>query len=121
MPPSVTPDGPNSPRELTIPVVGIGEAAILAASQHGRRFGMATTTPLLVTSLTELVMEHQRTEYFCGVRLTESDPLTLAAKCRSPVPGAAGGSTSVSCRRCPGCNYRWRATERNRPTAIQRT
>ncbi len=65
-------------RELAIPVVGIGEAAILAASHNGRRFGMATSTPLLVPSLTELVSAYQRTEYFCAVRLTESDPLILA-------------------------------------------
>ncbi len=65
--------------ELAIPVVGIGEAAVLAASQNGRRFGMAASTPLLVPSLADMVMTHQRTEYFCGVRLTESDPLTLAA------------------------------------------
>ncbi|MCY0903327.1 aspartate/glutamate racemase family protein [Arthrobacter sp. H14-L1] len=81
--------------ELAIPVVGIGEAAILAASRNGRRFGMATSTPLLVPSLTELVMAHQRTEYFCGVRLTESDPLTLAAN-----PEAQFLELQAAVRRC---------------------
>lgn len=65
--------------ELDIPVVGIGEAAILAAAAQGREFGMATSTPLLVPSLTELVETHQKSGSFCGVQLTESDPQILAA------------------------------------------
>lgn len=64
--------------EMTVPVVGIGEAAILAASEDGRRFGMATSTPLLAPSLTRLVEAHDRSANFCGVRLTETGPLTLA-------------------------------------------
>lgn len=65
--------------ELEIPVVGIGEAAILAASANGRHFGMATSTPLLQDSLARLVSEHGRHTQFCGVQLTASDPLVLAA------------------------------------------
>lgn len=65
--------------EVSVPVVGIGEAAILAASEGGRSFGMATSTPLLVPSLGQLVEEHSRAEHFCGVKLTVSEPLALAA------------------------------------------
>ena len=65
--------------ELGIPVVGIGEAAIWSASKNGRNFGMATSTPLLVDSLSRLVSEHGRDAQFCGVQLTASDPLVLAA------------------------------------------
>ena len=65
--------------ELDIPVVGIGQASILMAANGGRRFGMATSTPLLADSLTCLVEEHGRSERFTGVRLTTSDPVVLAA------------------------------------------
>ncbi|MEU6263857.1 aspartate/glutamate racemase family protein [Saccharopolyspora shandongensis] len=65
--------------ELDLPVVGIGQAAILAAGQAGRRFGMATSTPLLVDSLAARVAEHRMSQGFTGVRLTESEPLVLAA------------------------------------------
>ena len=65
--------------ELDVPVVGIGQASILMAANGGRRFGMATSTPLLVDSLTCLVEEHGRSERFTGVRLTASDPVVLAA------------------------------------------
>ena len=36
----------------TIPIMGIAEAAIHEASAHGRRFGIATTTPGLVDVIT---------------------------------------------------------------------
>ena len=64
---------------LEIPVIGIGQASIHSACGHGRRFGMATSTPLLVESLTALVEEHGRSRWFTGVRLTTSGPLVLAA------------------------------------------
>ncbi|WP_445529968.1 aspartate/glutamate racemase family protein [Streptomyces cyslabdanicus] len=65
--------------ELDVPVVGIGQASILAAASEGRRFAMATSTPLLADSLTKLVEQHDRSEGFTGVRLTASDPVVLAA------------------------------------------
>lgn len=64
---------------LEIPVVGIGEASILAASSGGRPFAMATSTPLLADSLADLVHHYGRGEHFLGVELTESPPLDLAA------------------------------------------
>ena len=64
---------------LDIPVVGIGQGSIAAASGAGRRFGMATSTPLLAGSLASLVDEHGQSQWFTGVRLTPSEPLVLAA------------------------------------------
>jgi allantoin racemase len=65
--------------EFAIPVVGIGEASVRAASANGRLFGMATSTEALAASLVALVEEHAGIERFTGLRLTESDALTLAA------------------------------------------
>ncbi|MFP5311486.1 MAG: aspartate/glutamate racemase family protein [Actinomycetes bacterium] len=63
---------------LDVPVVGIGQGSIAAAVGSGRRFGMATSTPLLADSLDLLVSEHGQKHWFTGVRLTPTDPLTLA-------------------------------------------
>ncbi|WP_077489581.1 aspartate/glutamate racemase family protein [Sinomonas mesophila] len=62
-----------------IPVVGIGQASVLAASRGGRPFGMATSTGLLVDSLRDLAAEHGGGTAFTGVQLTTSPPLELAA------------------------------------------
>lgn len=103
-------------RELGVPVVGIGQASILAAARGGRRFGMATTTPRLVASLERLAHEHAEAQLFCGVETTASGPLQLAtepeaqfaqlqsAALRSWAAGAraviiAGGPLSESARR----------------------
>ena len=64
---------------LCVPVVGIGQASILAASADDRAFAMATSTPMLADSLSELVQAEGRSEYFLGISLTESGPLELAA------------------------------------------
>ncbi|MDO5744506.1 MAG: aspartate/glutamate racemase family protein [Micrococcaceae bacterium] len=64
--------------ELGIPVIGIGQAAILAAASTHRPFAMATSTPDLVSSLTDLVESHGCAEHFLGVELTSSCPLELA-------------------------------------------
>jgi Asp/Glu/hydantoin racemase len=70
-------------RELNIPVIGIGQGSVHAAAHtpNGklRRFGMATSTPLLVDALGKLVATHGLSEHFAGIRLTKSEPLTLAA------------------------------------------
>ncbi|WP_120522386.1 aspartate/glutamate racemase family protein [Arthrobacter celericrescens] len=62
-----------------VPVFGIGQGSIHQASKGGRRFGMATSTPLLADSLAELVASHGKSATFSGVRLTDSEPLVLAA------------------------------------------
>ncbi|MFJ5956792.1 aspartate/glutamate racemase family protein [Paenarthrobacter sp. NPDC092416] len=69
--------------ELNVPVVGIGQGSIHAAAHTPdgqlRNFGMATSTPLLVDALGKLVAEHGFPDQFVGVRLTDSEPLVLAA------------------------------------------
>lgn len=65
--------------ELGIPVIGIGQAAILAAAANHRSFAMATSTPQLVGSLEGLVETYGCAEFFCGVELTVSPALELAA------------------------------------------
>ncbi|MEE2523286.1 aspartate/glutamate racemase family protein [Pseudarthrobacter sp. J47] len=66
-------------KDLDVPVVGIGQASVLAAAADGRRFGMATSTPLLADALGKLVATHGKAGLFTGVRLTPSEPLVLAA------------------------------------------
>lgn len=63
---------------FAIPVIGIGEAAARAAARGGRRFGIVTTTPLLVSSLQALGRRHGAEGTFTGVRLTDSSAQTLA-------------------------------------------
>lgn len=65
---------------LPVPVVGIGEAAVLAAAASGRRFAVVTTTGLLAESLDELVRRHCPEEAdYAGLFLTNGDPEALAA------------------------------------------
>ncbi|MFZ3393142.1 aspartate/glutamate racemase family protein [Rhodococcus sp. 7Tela_A2] len=71
--------GVSELRSLTdIPVVGIGEAAVLAASKGGRRFAIATTTGELADSLCSLVARVDPSADFAGVMLTSTGPLALA-------------------------------------------
>ncbi|MFE1953960.1 aspartate/glutamate racemase family protein [Streptomyces sp. NPDC059524] len=76
--------------EIDVPVIGIGQASVHAAAAGGRAFGMATSTPLLVDSLTELVARHGHAAAFTGVRLTPSDPLLLAASADQQYEELAG-------------------------------
>jgi Asp/Glu/hydantoin racemase len=66
-------------RAVSVPVVGIAEAAMLAASANGRRFGVATTTPGLVASIDARAAELGLARLYSGTRLTSGDPLKLAA------------------------------------------
>src|SRR4051794_32947280 len=61
------------------PVVGIGEAAMRAAAHGGRRFGIATVTPALVASIAGLADRLGLSAQFTGTRLTQGDPVVLAA------------------------------------------
>lgn len=58
-------------------VIGIGEAAVLEAAAGGRRFGIATTTPDLETSIIRGVEKLSLANTFVGVRVTQGDPLAL--------------------------------------------
>ncbi len=66
-------------RAVSIPVVGIAEAAMLTASANGRRFGVATTTPGLVASIDARAAELGLAHLYTGTRLTSGDPLKLSA------------------------------------------
>lgn len=63
-------------------VTGIGEAAVRAAAEGGRRFAVATTTPDLADSIAGLVPRALRkgsaADLFTGVELTTTEPLVLA-------------------------------------------
>lgn len=63
----------------TQPVIGIGEASMQAAAQGGRRFGVATVTPSLVASIADLADRLELSAQFTGTRLTQGDPVALAA------------------------------------------
>ena len=65
---------------LSVPVVGIGEAALREAAAGGRRFGIATTTPGLVRSIEAMVCRLGLDASFTGVRVPSGrDPLGLAS------------------------------------------
>ena len=71
--------GVSELRAMTgIPVVGLGEAAVLAAGTDGRRFAIATTTGELAESLCSLVARVDPNADFAGVMLTSTGPLALA-------------------------------------------
>jgi allantoin racemase len=67
-------------RQARIPVVGIAEASMLAASEKGRHFGVATTTPKLVAAINARAAELGVANLFTGVRLTSGDPVKLATE-----------------------------------------
>jgi allantoin racemase len=66
-------------RQVSIPVVGIAEAAMLAASDKGRRFGVATTTPMLIASIDARAAELGLAGLYTGTRVTTEDPNKLVA------------------------------------------
>jgi len=66
-------------RKVSVPVVGICEAAMIEAAQGERRFGVATSTPKLVQAITQRAHDLGLGQRFTGVRCTEGDPLILAA------------------------------------------
>ncbi len=64
---------------LSVPVVGIAEAAMREAGADGRRFGIATTTPRLAAAIDARVRRLGWSAQYTGVRLTPGDPRQLAA------------------------------------------
>jgi allantoin racemase len=67
-------------RQAKVPVVGIAEAAMLAASDKGRRFAVATTTPELVASIDARAAELGLAKLYTGTRVTTEDPNKLVAE-----------------------------------------
>ncbi|MGO3130762.1 MAG: aspartate/glutamate racemase family protein [Alcaligenes sp.] len=64
--------------QVSVPVIGIGQAAMQQAAQAGSPFGIATTTPGLEQSILEQVQRYGWSEQFSGLRLTPTAPLDLA-------------------------------------------
>ncbi|MTH78080.1 aspartate/glutamate racemase family protein [Paracoccus aestuariivivens] len=62
---------------LSVPVTGIGEASFLEAGADGRRFGIATTTPLLDQAIHDRVAASAVARQFIGCSYTEGDPVAL--------------------------------------------
>lgn len=60
-------------RALSCPVTGIGEAAMRAAGEGGRRFAVVTVTPDLVASIAGLAARLGLAGQFRGVVLTHGD------------------------------------------------
>ncbi len=69
--------------EVTVPVIGIGEASMREAaasgSGSGRRFGVATTTPGLDAAIAGAAAHYGLGALFTGCRISKDDPLLLAA------------------------------------------
>ncbi|WP_429815168.1 aspartate/glutamate racemase family protein [Ensifer sp. B1-9] len=64
---------------LAIPVIGICEASMIEASQGGRKFGVATTTPELIQAIDDRARDLGVWEQYTGIRCTSGDPLALSA------------------------------------------
>ncbi|MFJ5832748.1 aspartate/glutamate racemase family protein [Streptomyces sp. NPDC093089] len=62
-----------------VPVVGLGEAALLEAAADGTPFGIATTTPLLADAIHARVIELGLGDRYTGLRLTAGAPERLSA------------------------------------------
>ena len=60
-------------RNVSIPAVGICEAAMIDAAAGGRRFGVATVTPDLAAPITERARDLGLLHLFTGIRLTPGD------------------------------------------------
>ncbi|MCJ8054768.1 aspartate/glutamate racemase family protein [Shinella curvata] len=67
-------------RKVNVPVVGICEASMIEASQGGRRFAVATSTPDLVDAIDQRARDLGLDHLYTGVRCTAGDPLALAAE-----------------------------------------
>ncbi|MBC9877279.1 aspartate/glutamate racemase family protein [Bradyrhizobium sp. INPA01-394B] len=77
------------------PAVGIGESAMLEAAGHGRRFGVATTTPLLKAKIDALADALGLRSRYTGIRFAEGDPQDLVrdpARLRAALGGAVEAS-----------------------------
>lgn len=65
-------------QRVTVPVVGIGEAAMLEAGAGGRRFGIVTTTAALQGAIERAAHQLGLGPQLTGIRITPGDPLALA-------------------------------------------
>ena len=65
---------------LDIPVVGLGEANLLAALSMGRRFGLVTIDPVFIDWHERQVHAHGLDQRFAGVRAIQHGPARLHAR-----------------------------------------
>ena len=80
---------------MKLPAVGIGESAMLDAAGHGRRFGVATTTPLLKAKIDALADALGLQSRYTGTRFAEGDPQDLVRdpeRLRAALAGAVEAS-----------------------------
>jgi Asp/Glu/hydantoin racemase len=76
---------------MVLPAVGIGESSMLEAAENGRRFGVATTTPLLGAKIDALPEALGLRSSYTGARFAEGDPQDLMrdpARLRAALAGA---------------------------------
>lgn len=76
---------------LNLPAVGIGESAMREAAENGRRFGVATTTPLLEAKIDALPEALGLRSHYTGTRFADGDPEALMRdprRLRSALAGA---------------------------------
>ncbi|MES5048286.1 aspartate/glutamate racemase family protein [Rhizobium nepotum] len=81
--------------ETGLPSTGICQASMMEAAAGGRRFGIATVTPDLVESFAAKARTLGVAPLFTGTRLTEEDPLRLAAD-----PAALLLALEIAARKC---------------------
>jgi Asp/Glu/hydantoin racemase len=76
---------------MKLPAAGIGEASMLEAADGGRRFGVATTTPLLKAKIDALPETLGLQPRYSGTRFADGDPQELMrdpARLRAALAGA---------------------------------
>lgn len=76
---------------LSLPAVGIGESSMLEAAEGGRRFGVATTTPLLGAKIDALPEALGLRSRYTGTRFAAGDAQELMrdpARLREALAGA---------------------------------
>jgi allantoin racemase len=62
---------------MNLPAAGIGESSMLEAAENGRRFGVATTTPLLKSKIDALPEALGLRSSYTGTRFAEGDTQDL--------------------------------------------
>jgi allantoin racemase len=82
-------------RKVAVPVVGICEASMIEASQGGRKFGVATSTPDLIEAIGQRAHDLGLAHLYTGIRCTQGDPVALAADA-----GLLAGALAGAVREC---------------------
>lgn len=67
-------------QRLAVPVIGICEASMIAASENHRKFAVATVTPELGNAIASLANSLGLQDLYTGIRCTPGDPQKLAGE-----------------------------------------